>query len=293
MATAAWPNEIPPSFGGRARGTRTSRPRSAHAAVVHSSSSRFWKTPPLSATRSSPARSAAPRTPRRSPARALGACARRPATRDAGVHVAEDRADRGARVDHEVAADRQLVRAALDDVGERLELDRRLALVGAGRADPAERGDGIEQSPGARRPRRRETAARRISQTVSHCSCPTARRSDSGGRSRAAPAACSQAAAIRQGAGARPGPARSRTGRMIPACSALRRSPTRISPPQTVPSQAVARAVVDRPDGRPAAAMFGQARGEVRVTTLDADRGEHDHAVDDPLPARALVAPIR
>ena len=59
-ATAAWPNEIPPSLGGSCSGTSTRRPAPRAPAATVCASRRFWKTPPLSTAVSRP-RSAAVR----------------------------------------------------------------------------------------------------------------------------------------------------------------------------------------------------------------------------------------
>jgi hypothetical protein len=53
-ATAAWPNAMPPSLAGSRRGTRTRSPAASSRAVVRSSSTRFWNTPPERMTVSSP-----------------------------------------------------------------------------------------------------------------------------------------------------------------------------------------------------------------------------------------------
>src|SRR3954471_15753960 len=57
-ATAAWPKETPPSFGGRRSGTSTRRPRASSPPAVAVSSVRFWNTPPESTTVPSAARPA-------------------------------------------------------------------------------------------------------------------------------------------------------------------------------------------------------------------------------------------
>ena len=57
---------------------------------------------------------------------------------------------------------RHLVARRAPRVRDRLELDRRLALVGHLVAQPAERGDGVEQPAHARRPRRREAGAHEL-----------------------------------------------------------------------------------------------------------------------------------
>jgi hypothetical protein len=46
-AIAAWPNEIPPSFGGSRSGTSTRRPARSRFAATVSSCIRFWNTPAL------------------------------------------------------------------------------------------------------------------------------------------------------------------------------------------------------------------------------------------------------
>src|SRR5262249_48595213 len=55
-ATSAWPRLTRPSLAGTARLVWTSKPRAVRSAMVRSRSSAFWKTPPLSATRSRPVR---------------------------------------------------------------------------------------------------------------------------------------------------------------------------------------------------------------------------------------------
>ena len=53
------------------------------------------------------------------------------------------------RVEHEAGRDRQRVRAALVRVARGLELGGGLTLVRDGGAQAAERGDGVEEAPGA------------------------------------------------------------------------------------------------------------------------------------------------
>ena len=242
-ATAAWPKEIPPSLGGRRSGTSTRRPAASRRAAVDARASRtFWKTPPESTASSVP-------RPRRDldagPGRRVGQRAVEARGHDAGAdpggHVAGDRADRLARVEHRARADRERVGAALVRVAGRLELGRRLALVGHGRAQAAQRGDGVEQPARARRhrrggaapgePARSRASARRRPRPRARAGSPAARpvgavaRRDEP-RARHPPRLAHGLVAARQ----------AHRVQVAGAARSRRRPPTSISPPHTVPS---------------------------------------------------------
>ena len=140
-------------------------PRAGRAACgsrsrVRASSSSFWNTPPESTTT-------------RLVAQRLGGgvgdgvveaggderdrdAARRSSTTAA---IVARRRGRAAPASPRVPDDRAGMRAVSLAVGERLELDRGLALVGDRVADAAERGDRVEQAAHARRHRRGEAGA--------------------------------------------------------------------------------------------------------------------------------------
>ena len=146
------------------RGTSTRSPAASSRAGVRSSSTRFWNTPPESTTVPSPRSRGDARAGGRGRVRepVVEARARSAAVATPARRRRPPRATVVARVEHEAHVahgDRQRVRAALGGVAGGLELDRRLALVGDRGAQPAERGDGVEQPPGARRHRRRRAGA--------------------------------------------------------------------------------------------------------------------------------------
>ena len=143
-------------------------------------------------------------------------------------------------------------------VGERLELDRGLALVGDRVAEAAERGDGVEQAAHARRRRRGEAGAGELGDLL-----PLRR-----GTSR--PISSSHAQAIRHGSRIAASPPGIRTGHSWP----IRSKPAQVAAQQlAAPDRAVgavAGAVVDRARRR-LDAVLGEARREVGVVVLDGD----------------------
>ena len=149
---------MPPSFGGtcaveqhlEARAPQSRAPR-------RSVRSRFWKQPPVSATR---ALADAPRPPRRSrPTSALWKRAARRAARHAAPDVLEQGVgaaapSRGSAGAPSRGDERERLRAsrASRRVGRRLERHRRLALEGASSAQtPRSAATRVEEPPGARR----------------------------------------------------------------------------------------------------------------------------------------------
>ena len=138
----------PAVVGRQPLGHEHAQPGASSASRVAVSSVRFWNTPPRQDHHLRPApRSARPPSAAARPCcgsgrrrRRLGARARRRARPRAPSARVEPRRGTG-----------MLIRAALRRVRDRLELDRRLALVGHLGAQPAERGDRVEQPPHARR----------------------------------------------------------------------------------------------------------------------------------------------
>ena len=170
--SATWPNAICPSFGGSRSGTRTRSPAVLAAAPrSSSSSSRFWNTPPDRTTSSrSRALGGEHAAPRRSPAPARRESAPRSSTRARPRRGRASTArivglrihDRPARI----GSQRERVRLGRARIGERLELDRRLALVADLQAHAAHRGDRVEQPAHARRERRAHARSSTIRATM-------------------------------------------------------------------------------------------------------------------------------
>ena len=273
-ATAACPKLMPPSFGGSRSGTSTRRCAAARSAAVRSSRRRFWNTPPDSTTRSSPLRSAAS-------AQAAAVATATPSwnRRATGGHlrtrrdVAGDRRDRRPRIDHAPAAlvaERHVVCPAVSGIrGPSLKLNCSLTLVRHLRAQPAERGHGVEQAPHARGLRGHGGALADAGDGV-----PAAAVDDS----------CERLGQVRSLAARRCEPRAGHPPRLahgtLPAGHAHRAqrggalerhevADEDLSTPDRAVG-AVARAVVDRSDGRAFEAVLGEARGQMGVVVLDA-----------------------
>ena len=233
-ATAAWPYAMPPSFAGSAAGTSTRSPSAssrpavsaqqqpvlehpagehddvepaadaaaAHAAAVAPASAR-WKRVAIVAGRHARAR------------RRRGPRARAAARRGPAPSAYAPPASGSATASSSIAAWPSYV------------------TVGP---QPAQRRDRVEQPPHAGRDRRGEAALAASARPRPSVLGRTAARSASGTPSPRAPAATSHAHAIRHGSRAARSPPGSRTGQGARRARTPRRSPTRISPPQAVPS---------------------------------------------------------
>ena len=156
-ATAAWPRLMPPSLHGTRRCTRTRKPASVSLVTTWLVSSRFWNTPPDSATTARPVCS-------RSRAQTVGDrggdTVVEPRGDDRHRHAGGEVVSRGAdqiapghpqlrttgpgERARRLAGDRHRVAAPLGHVGELLQLDRGLALVVDRVPDAEQRGDRVE-----------------------------------------------------------------------------------------------------------------------------------------------------
>ena len=252
---------MPPSPGGSRSGTSTRRPAARSSAGV------ALEQPPVV---EHAARQDHDADPRAGGAAHASAVARGDGVVEAGGDDAGRRRRRAGR--RAIASDHRPRRRArarpaaarrrrARRVGGGLELDRGLALVGDLGADPAERGDRVEQPAHARRrPARRAACAPARRRRASALGVD--RRAERA-PARAPSAARSHAHAIRHGSRTAGSPPGIRTGRRWPARSKPRRSPRSSSPPQTRAVGAVAGAVVDRarPRGPARRARPGTRRG--------------------------------
>ena len=182
---------MPPSLHGTRRCSSTSNPACSSPACARSVSRRFWKQPPVSATVAGAPASRARRQPATIASASVSwkraAISRRP-RRVRAVELARDRADHRAQIDHErwrsPAAstplrrllERERIAAVVAVGGDRLELDRRLAVVADLGAQPAQRRHRVEPAAGARCHARAGAAA------------PTARAPPRAGRAGSPPA---------------------------------------------------------------------------------------------------------
>ena len=267
---------MPPSFGGSRSGTSGAQARSPRAARrCARAGSRFWKTPPESTTTSSPRACAA------------SAQAAAVAERDALVEalrdgrdghargdIGGDRQDRSARVEHAAPAlvgQRQLVRRSRrgrrrpprarsrPDPRRRRRRGRPQSAATASKSRPMLVVSGETVALSAMRATCRQRAASTAPASAAGSACASRR-----ARRRARRRPCATARAPRA---APPG---MRTGRS----DATRSKRDEIAHEDlAAPDRAVgpvARAVVDRADGRPLEAVLREAGGEVRVVVLDA-----------------------
>ena len=210
--------------------------------------------------------------------------------RDAGVPASGHEARRGTAVElaHQAAQRRprverdgsvgginvQLVRAPRAGPGrprERLELNRRLALVADLRADPAQRSDRVKQPPHARRPRRQLGRASDPPDgaPVSRAHRRAQRR---GQRPRFAerlvhPGGGHPPRLAHRGRAARHRHRAQRAGALVAAQVADEQL---AAPDRAVVAESGA--VEDRPDGRARDPLLGEARGQVGMVMLDADQ---------------------
>ena len=246
-ATAAWPRLMPPSLGGTRACVSTRKPGPPARSTTRPSSSRFWNTPPDSATVPSPDRSrsraqtaddggghAAVEPGRDHRGRGPGqqVLGRRPHQVGAADHAAGRRRAGSRRGPGQAGR----VAAALGRVGQLLQLDRGLALVVDRVPHAQQRGDRVEQPARAGGERRVDARAAAIASTASQRRRLRPATARPGGGS-PAKAASRYAAAIRHGcriAAAPPG-MRHRAPGARPARSRAR-SASRNSPPQIVPS---------------------------------------------------------
>ena len=254
---------MPPSPGGSRSGTSTRRPASPSRArgaleqepvLEHAAGEddRVARGPP---PRAGPRRRGASASWKRAatrPARRRDARSSTIAARPGGGRAGRRRRDRG-------------VRTPLRRVGARLELDRRLALVGDLGAQAAERRHGVEQPPHAARQRRGQPGA---GQPETSSQRPRRRAASAAGASLRPPAAtrrpCARAGGSpprRRACGPRTAAPRARTRQVADQQLA--------APDRAV--GAVAGAVVDRPQRGAGMAVLGQAGGEVGVMVLHAD----------------------
>ena len=260
---------MPPSLGGRRSGTSTRRPapRSSAGVQLEQQAVLEHAAGEHDGVEAARAGGLGARLGGRARDRAVEARARRPPASTPAATSSRHGGDRPARVEH-AAGDVERIGAALGAVGDRLELDRRLALVGDLGAHAAQRGDGVEQPAHARRQRRGEPGAGQLGDRV------PAARLDPGAAARASALPGRRRATRRPSAtaGAPRGRRRAcRTGhRCAGALEAVEVADQQLAAPDRAVG-AVAGAVVDRPDRRAALAVLGQARGEVGVVVLDAD----------------------
>ena len=184
----------------------------------------------------------------------------------AGGHAARDVAgdgeDERPRVEHAAVA-RELVRAALGRVAGRLELDRRLALVGDLDAQAAQRGHRVEQAAGARGDRRGEAGARHLGHGAPRARVdPAGQRGGQRRRRADAPRPATRTPSATAGAprGRRPAGAPATGGPTRSAAAQVRRRAAR-RPTPSRPSRARRRRRWRRPPGPSRRARPGRRRG--------------------------------
>ena len=154
---------MPPSLVGTREWVSTRKPAARRRSTVASSSSRFWNTPPDSATVAGPpaSRSGTQVPVTKSRPAPLWNRAAITAVRYAGQQVLGGRRGPGRRRhnNHAVVPYARRVGASLGRVGELLQLDRGLALVVDRVAEPEQRRHRVEQPPGAGGQRRVDPGA--------------------------------------------------------------------------------------------------------------------------------------
>ena len=215
-AIAACPKEMPPSLGGSSRGISTRR----HPAVETLGRSLEQQPVLEDAARRAPTSSMPAAlglggaAPSRSRPRRRCESGRRSSPTAASADASSlTAAHQLARVEQHHRPrplhDRQGIGAALVEVGGRLELGRGLALVWTLGAQPADRGDRVEEAAHARRRRRCDSGPHELADLDPARARPPRRRGQRGSRGRSSPlAATSQAQAIRHGSLDRRGAAR-------------------------------------------------------------------------------------